>query len=141
MAKEKEHITDEQCNRELDGRERPRKVTIGSGTMQVTSPRVRDERVDADADRCRFTSETLPPYMRRSPKVAQEPVEKFVKEYDDKYPNAPQGYTALHGTAPHCTALHGTTPHCTALHGTTRQRICRSPISGSGYGRRSFGSG
>jgi hypothetical protein len=121
VAKEKEHITDEQCNRELDGRERPRKVTIGSGTMQVTSPRVRDERVDADADRCRFTSETLPPYMRRSPKVAEEPVEKFVKEYDDKYPNAPQGYTALHLTTP--------------------QRICRSPISGSGYGRRSFGSG
>ena len=72
--------------------------------MQVTSPRVRDERVDADADRCRFTSETLPPYMRRSPKVAQEPVEKFVKQYDDKYPNAPQGYTALHGTTPHYTA-------------------------------------
>ena len=54
-----------------NGKARPRKVTIGSGTMEVTAPRVRDERVDQDGDRCRFTSETLPPYMRRSPKVAE----------------------------------------------------------------------
>ncbi len=54
-----------------NGKARPRKVTIGSGTMEVTAPRVRDERVDANGDRCRFTSEILPPYMRRSPKVAE----------------------------------------------------------------------
>jgi putative transposase len=54
-----------------NGKARPRKVTIGSGTMEVTAPRVRDERVDEDGDRCRFTSEILPPYMRRSPKVAE----------------------------------------------------------------------
>ena len=39
--------------------------------MEVTAPRVRDERADQDGDRCRFTSEILPPYMRRSPKVAE----------------------------------------------------------------------
>jgi putative transposase len=54
-----------------NGKARPRKVTIGSGTMEVTAPRVRDERADEDGDRCRFTSEILPPYMRRSPKVAE----------------------------------------------------------------------
>ena len=54
-----------------NGKARPRKVTIGSGTMEVTAPRVRDERVDAGGHRCRFTSEILPPYMRRSPKVAE----------------------------------------------------------------------
>lgn len=54
-----------------NGKARPRKVTIGSGTMEVTAPRVRDERVDDQGGRCRFTSEILPPYMRRSPKVAE----------------------------------------------------------------------
>ena len=54
-----------------NGKARPRKVTVGSGTMEVTAPRVRDERLDQDGERCRFTSEILPPYMRRSPKVAE----------------------------------------------------------------------
>jgi transposase-like protein len=53
-----------------NGKARPRKLTIGSGTMDITAPRVRDERVE-DGQRCRFTSEILPPYMRRSPKVAE----------------------------------------------------------------------
>ncbi len=54
-----------------NGKARPRKVTIGSGTMEVTAPRVRDERVDEDGQRCRFTSEIFPPCRRRSPKVAE----------------------------------------------------------------------
>ena len=54
-----------------NGKARPRKVTVGSGTMEVTAPRVRDERLDEDGERCRFTSEILPPYMRRSPEVAE----------------------------------------------------------------------
>lgn len=54
-----------------NGRARPRKVTIGSGTMEVTAPRVRDRRVDEDGQRCRFSSQILPPYMRRSPKVSE----------------------------------------------------------------------
>ena len=37
-----------------NGKARPRKVTIGSGTMEVTAPRVRDERVDENGDRCRL---------------------------------------------------------------------------------------
>lgn len=54
-----------------NGKARPRQVTIGSGTMEVTAPRVRDRRVDEDGERCRFTSQILPPYMRRSPTVAE----------------------------------------------------------------------
>ena len=54
-----------------NGRGRTRHVTIGSGTIAVNAPRVNDRRVDADGQRCKFTSRILPPYMRRSPKVAE----------------------------------------------------------------------
>ena len=53
------------------GKARARSVTIGAGTMRVQAPRVRDRRVDANGTRQRFTSAILPPYMRRSPKVAE----------------------------------------------------------------------
>jgi putative transposase len=54
-----------------NGRARPRRVTVGSGTVEVAAPRVNDRRVDAEGDRKRFTSAILPPYMRRSPMVAE----------------------------------------------------------------------
>jgi putative transposase len=54
-----------------NGRARPRRVTVGSGTIEITAPRVNDRRVDAEGQRKRFTSAILPPYMRRSPKVAE----------------------------------------------------------------------
>jgi transposase-like protein len=53
------------------GKARTRQVTIGGGTMAVEAPRVRDRRIDEDGHRQRFTSAILPPYMRRSPKVAE----------------------------------------------------------------------
>ncbi len=53
------------------GKARARQVTIGAGTMTVEAPRVRDRRVDENGQRQRFTSSILPPYMRRSPKVAE----------------------------------------------------------------------
>jgi len=49
-----------------NGRARPRKVTLGAGTVQVQAPRVNDRREDE-----RFRSSILPPYMRRSPKVSE----------------------------------------------------------------------
>ena len=49
-----------------NGKARPRKVTLGAGTVAVTAPRVNDRRV-----REQFTSKILPPYMRRSPKVSE----------------------------------------------------------------------
>lgn len=54
-----------------NGRTRPRRVTVGSGTVEIAAPRVNDRRVDAEGGRKRFTSAILPPYMRRSPKVAE----------------------------------------------------------------------
>jgi transposase-like protein len=53
-----------------NGRARPRKVTLGAGTIEIQAPRVNDRRVVAGA-RQRFTSRILPPYMRRSPKLAE----------------------------------------------------------------------
>ena len=54
-----------------NGRAQSRKVTCGAGTMPVRAPRVNDRRVDDDGERQRFTSRILPPYMRRSPQVAE----------------------------------------------------------------------
>jgi transposase-like protein len=49
-----------------NGRARTRKVTMGAGTVEVRAPRVHDRREGE-----KFTSRILPPYMRRSPKVAE----------------------------------------------------------------------
>lgn len=54
-----------------NGKGRPRKVTLGAGTLEVQAPRVNDRRVDEAGRRRRFRSRILPPYMRRSPKVAE----------------------------------------------------------------------
>ena len=53
-----------------NGTARARKLTLGAGTVEITAPRVNDRRV-IEGERQRFTSEILPPYMRRSPKVAE----------------------------------------------------------------------
>ncbi len=54
-----------------NGKARPRKVTLGSGTIEVRAPRVDDRRESEDEGRYHFRSRILPPYMRRSPKVAE----------------------------------------------------------------------
>jgi putative transposase len=54
-----------------NGKARRRRVTVGSGTVEMVAPRVNDRRVDVEGERKRFTSAILPPYMRRSPKVAE----------------------------------------------------------------------
>lgn len=51
-----------------NGRANGRTIVTGSGTIAVVAPRVNDKRV-VDGTRQRFTSQILPPYMRRSPKV------------------------------------------------------------------------
>jgi len=51
-----------------NGWARPRKVTVGSGTIELSAPRVNDKRV-VEGERQQFTSRILPPYVRRSPKV------------------------------------------------------------------------
>jgi putative transposase len=54
-----------------NGQGQPRKLTLGAGTVALSAPRVDDRRRDEDGRRRRFTSQILPPYMRRSPKVAE----------------------------------------------------------------------
>lgn len=54
-----------------NGKAPTRQLVTGSGTLQVRAPRVNDQRVDADGERQRFSSEILPSYMRRAPKVTE----------------------------------------------------------------------
>ena len=54
-----------------NGRAQGRKLTLGTGTVELKAPRVDDRRRDEQGGRQRFTSHILPRYMRRSPKVAE----------------------------------------------------------------------
>ncbi len=54
-----------------NGKAPARQLVTGSGTLEVRAPRVNDRRVDATGQRQRFTSELLPSYMRRAPKVTE----------------------------------------------------------------------
>jgi transposase-like protein len=52
-----------------NGTARRRTVTTGVGPIPMTAPRVNDRRM-VDGQRQRFTSAILPPYLRRSPRLA-----------------------------------------------------------------------
>jgi transposase-like protein len=55
-----------------NGHARPRSLVTGAGPVEVRAPRVDDRRVDAETgERCRFRSSILPPWARKSPKVAE----------------------------------------------------------------------
>jgi len=54
-----------------NGHARKRAVVCGAGAVEVRAPRVNDGRMDDNGERRRFRSVILPPYMRRSPKVAE----------------------------------------------------------------------
>jgi putative transposase len=55
-----------------NGHARPRTVVAGAGAIEVRAPRVDDRRTDpATGERLRFASSIVPPYARRSPKVAE----------------------------------------------------------------------
>jgi putative transposase len=49
-----------------NGHARPRKLTMGCGTVEIAAPGVHDRRSER-----RFTSQILPPSMRKSPAVAE----------------------------------------------------------------------
>ena len=53
-----------------NGHARPRQITVGSGTIEIEAPRVNDKRV-VEGVRQKFSSQILPPYMRRSASVAE----------------------------------------------------------------------
>ena len=54
-----------------NGHAEPRTITTAAGRIEVTAPRVNDTRVDETGERCRFRSSILPPWARKSPKVAE----------------------------------------------------------------------
>ena len=55
-----------------NGHAEPRTITTAAGPIEVTAPRVNDKRVDDETgERCRFRSSILPPWCRKSPKVAE----------------------------------------------------------------------
>lgn len=55
-----------------NGYHQPRKITTVAGTVKVKAPRVNHKRVDeATGERKRFSSAVLPPWCRKSPKIAE----------------------------------------------------------------------
>ena len=55
-----------------NGHARPRTITTGSGPIRIEAPQVNDRRVDPDTgERKRFKSSIVPPWCRKSPKVAE----------------------------------------------------------------------
>jgi transposase-like protein len=55
-----------------NGHAQPRQVVTAAGAVEVVAPRVNDKRVDeVSGDRRRFSSVILPPWCRKSPKVAK----------------------------------------------------------------------
>ena len=54
-----------------NGKAPARQLVMGSGTLKVRAPRVNDQRVDAEGERQRFSSEILPSYLRGAPKVTE----------------------------------------------------------------------
>jgi putative transposase len=68
------HERDEQGRRLVvrNGHARPREVMTSAGAVQVTAPRVNDKRTDAaTGERKRFRSAILPPWCRKSPRIAE----------------------------------------------------------------------
>jgi putative transposase len=65
----------DECDRRLvvrNGHARQREVLTAAGAIPVRAPRVDDRRVDpATGERMRFRSVLLPPWCRKSPKVAE----------------------------------------------------------------------
>jgi transposase-like protein len=55
-----------------NGHARQRQVTTAAGAVAVRAPRVNDRRTDpVTGERVRFRSQVLPPWCRKSPKVAE----------------------------------------------------------------------
>jgi len=71
-------------------RARPRPVTVGARTVAITAPRVNDQR-EIDGERQKFTSRILPPYVRRSPKVAEVAPSLPARPVDRRLPRGAAG--------------------------------------------------
>jgi transposase-like protein len=55
-----------------NGHAEPRTITTAAGAVEIEAPRVNDKRTDPDnGERYRFRSSIIPPWCRKSPKVAE----------------------------------------------------------------------
>jgi transposase-like protein len=55
-----------------NGHARARKVVTVAGAVEITAPRVNDQRVEpSTGERCGFRSSIVPPWARKSPKVTE----------------------------------------------------------------------
>ena len=54
-----------------NGHARERTIVSGAGQLKIQAPRVDDRRIDEQGRRCRFTSQILPPYLRRTKSVEE----------------------------------------------------------------------
>ena len=49
-----------------NGYGKERRILTGAGELRVQAPRINDERIDSNGERRRFTSQILPPYLRKT---------------------------------------------------------------------------
>ena len=54
-----------------NGHHPARKIQSGNGPIEVRQPRVNDKRVDEDGNRFHFTSQILPPYLRKTKAIEE----------------------------------------------------------------------
>jgi putative transposase len=55
-----------------NGHAEARTITTAAGAIEIEAPRVNDKRIDpGTGERCRFRSSIIPPWCRKSPKVAE----------------------------------------------------------------------
>ncbi len=68
-----QHEVDEDGRRLVvrNGHARERTIVSGAGQLKIQAPRVDDRRVDEQGRRFRFTSQILPPYLRRTKSVEE----------------------------------------------------------------------
>jgi putative transposase len=67
VERNKPHV-DDQGHRLVvrNGHHPARKILSGNGPIEVRQPRVNDKRIDEQGNRFRFTSQILPPYLRKT---------------------------------------------------------------------------
>jgi transposase-like protein len=54
-----------------NGHHPARKIQTGNGAIEVHQPRVNDKRIDEHGERIRFTSQILPPYLRKTKAIEE----------------------------------------------------------------------
>jgi putative transposase len=72
IQRNKDHL-DEEGRRLVvrNGHHPARKIQSGNGAIEVRQPRVNDKRVDEQGNRFQFTSQILPPYLRKTKAIEE----------------------------------------------------------------------